>query len=51
MEMLVVVLGYLALTAMVHGQDQSGAHISLTSHDFLPPPSLRSFIYTPYLQD
>lgn len=24
MEMLVVVLGYLALTAMVHGQDQSG---------------------------
>ena len=28
MEMLVVVFGYLALIAMVHGQDQSGAYFS-----------------------
>ena len=34
--MLVVLAGFLALTAMVDGQeDQSGAHISLTPHGFL----------------
>ena len=49
--MLIVLSGYLAFTAMVHGQDQSGAHISLTSHDFLPSPSPRSLICTLYVQD
>ena len=43
--MLVVLAGFLALTATVDGQDQSGAHISLKSHGFLPSLSPRSLIY------
>ena len=50
--MLVVLAGFLALTAMVDGQDQSGAHISLKSHGSLPSLSASSLIYcTVYLQD
>ena len=42
--MLVVLAGFLALTAMVDGQDQSGAHISLKAHGSLPSLSPISHI-------
>ena len=56
--MLVVLAGFLALTAMVDGQDQSGAHISLKSHGSLPSLSPISHILycvspglVPFLED